>query len=181
MLKLRINPLVATDLKEIRDYIAEDNAEYAAKTIKEIYGKFENIQMFPGIGADLSKRVSFRTNYKYAVWENYVIIYKAEEEYVEIDLQEKQQNNQQQQSTQIMSIPEFMDKDSGYVTGNTQQGYIINLKADTRKGRKYMEKIMAKAAETSVGGAVSVNMNIRNISSKGITDKDIEKYINQHL
>ena len=29
MLKLRINPLVATDLKEIRDYIAEDNAEYA--------------------------------------------------------------------------------------------------------------------------------------------------------
>lgn len=28
MLKLRINPLVATDLKEIRDYIAEDNAEY---------------------------------------------------------------------------------------------------------------------------------------------------------
>lgn len=53
MLKLRINPLVATDLKEIRDYIAEDNAEYAAKTIKEIYGKFENIQMFPGIGADL--------------------------------------------------------------------------------------------------------------------------------
>lgn len=67
MLKLRINPLVATDLKEIRDYIAEDNAEYAAKTIKEIYGKFENIQMFPGIGADLSKRVSFRTDYKYAV------------------------------------------------------------------------------------------------------------------
>ena len=84
MLKLRINPLVATDLKEIRDYIVEDNAEYAAKTIKEIYGKFENIQMFPGIGADLSKRVSFRINYKYAVWEDYVIIYKMGEEYVEI-------------------------------------------------------------------------------------------------
>ena len=27
MLKLRINPLVAADLKEICDYIAEDNAE----------------------------------------------------------------------------------------------------------------------------------------------------------
>ena len=36
MLKLRINPIVAKDLKNIRDYIAEDNAEYAAKTIKEI-------------------------------------------------------------------------------------------------------------------------------------------------
>ena len=67
MLKLRINPIVAKDLKNIRDYIAEDNEEYAAKTIKEIYGKFENLQMFPGMGSDLSKRVSFRTDYKYAI------------------------------------------------------------------------------------------------------------------
>lgn len=84
MLELRINPLVATDLKEIRDYIAEDSEEYAAKTLKEIYGKFENIQRFPGIGSALSKRVSFRTDYQYAVWENYVIIYKVGKEYVEI-------------------------------------------------------------------------------------------------
>jgi len=84
MVKLRINPLVVVDLKGIRAYIAEDNEEYAAKTIKEIYSKFENIQMFPGIGADLSNRVSFRTDYKYAVWEDYVIIYKVRKEYVEI-------------------------------------------------------------------------------------------------
>ena len=84
MLKLRINPIVAKDLKNIRDYIAEDNEEYAVKTIKEIYGKFENLQMFPGMGANLSKRVSFRTDYKYAVWEDYVIIYKAGSEYLEI-------------------------------------------------------------------------------------------------
>jgi len=68
MLKLRINPIVAKDLKNIRVYIAEDNEEYAAKTIKEIYGKFENLQMFPEMGLDLSKRVSFRTDYKYAIW-----------------------------------------------------------------------------------------------------------------
>ena len=84
MLNLRINPLVATDLKEIRNYIAEDNEAHAAKTIHEIYSKFENIQMFPGIGADLSKRVSFRTDYKYVVWKDYVIIYKAGKEFVEI-------------------------------------------------------------------------------------------------
>lgn len=84
MLKLRVNPLVVTDLKEICDYIAEDNAEYVEKMIKEIYGKFVNIQMFPKIGAELSKRVSFRTDYKYAVWENYVIIYKVGEEYLKI-------------------------------------------------------------------------------------------------
>ena len=84
MLKLRIDLIVAKNLKNIRDYIAEDNEEYAAKTIKEIYGKFENLQMFPGMGPDLSKRVSFRTDYKYAIWEDYVIIYKIGKEYVEI-------------------------------------------------------------------------------------------------
>lgn len=84
MLKLRINPLVAGDLKGIRDYIADDNERYAAKTIQEIYSKFENIQMFPEIGADLSKRVNFRTDYKYAIWEDYVIIYKVGKEFVEI-------------------------------------------------------------------------------------------------
>ena len=84
MMKLRINPLVVTDLKEIRNFIAEDNVEKAVETIDKIYGKFENIQLFPGMGADLSKRVSFRTDYKYAVWNDYVIIYKVGKEYVEI-------------------------------------------------------------------------------------------------
>ena len=84
MMKLRINPLVATDLKEIRNFISEDNIEKSVETIDKIYGKFENIQLFPGMGADLSKRVSFRTDYKYAVWNDYVIIYKVGAEYVEI-------------------------------------------------------------------------------------------------
>ena len=84
MLKLRINPMVAKDLKNIREYIAEDNEECAVKILKEIYSKFENLQVFPGIGSDLSKRVSFRTDYKYAIWEDYVIIYKVGMEYVEI-------------------------------------------------------------------------------------------------
>ena len=84
MMKLRINPLVVTDLKEIRDYIAEDNAENAIHTIEKIYEKFENLQLFPNIGTDLSKRVSFRTDYKYAIWKEYVIIYKVGKEFVEI-------------------------------------------------------------------------------------------------
>ena len=84
MMKLRINPLVVTDLKDIRDFIAEDNAEKAVKTVNEIYAKFENIQLFPGMGADLSKRVNFRTEYKYVVWNDYVIIYKIGKEFVEI-------------------------------------------------------------------------------------------------
>ncbi len=77
MMKLRINPFVVTDLKEICDYIAEDNADNAARAIEKIYEKFESIQLFPNIGADLSKRVSFRTDYKYTVWNDYVIIYNS--------------------------------------------------------------------------------------------------------
>lgn len=38
--------------KLIRDYIAEDNEEYAAKTIKENCGKFENLQVFPRMGSE---------------------------------------------------------------------------------------------------------------------------------
>lgn len=84
MMKLRINPLVATDLKAIRDFIAEDNPEKALETLETIYSKFENIQQFPGMGANLSRRVSFRTDYKYVVWNNYVIIYKVATAFVEI-------------------------------------------------------------------------------------------------
>ena len=40
MMKLRINPLVAQDLKSIKDYIAEDNADKALETIQEIYRQF---------------------------------------------------------------------------------------------------------------------------------------------
>lgn len=84
MLKLRINPVVAKDLKNIQDYIAEDYKDYVAKTIKEIYGKFENLQMFPELGSDLSRRAGFRTDYKYAVWEDYVIIYKVGNRFADI-------------------------------------------------------------------------------------------------
>ena len=74
MMKLRINPIVAEDLKNIKEYIAEDNEEMAVKTIQEIYARFENIQQFPYMGADLAKRVSFRTDYKYVICGNYVVL-----------------------------------------------------------------------------------------------------------
>lgn len=83
-MKLRINPVVVKDLKSIHEYIAEDNEQNADRVVTELYGKFENLQLFPEMGADLSKRVSFRTDYKYAIWENYLIIYKYNHEYVEI-------------------------------------------------------------------------------------------------
>lgn len=84
MMKLRFNPIVAEDLKNIKEHIAEDNEEMAVKTIQEIYTQFENIQQFPYMGADLAKRVSFRTDYRYVICGNYVVLYKIGKEYVEI-------------------------------------------------------------------------------------------------
>ena len=84
MMELRINPFVAEDLKNIKEYIAEDNEEMEAKTIQEIYARIETIQQFPYMGADLSKRVSFRTDYKYVIYGNYVVLYRIRKEYVEI-------------------------------------------------------------------------------------------------
>ena len=86
----------------------------------------------------------------------------------------------QQQPQQTMSVPQFMEQ-GGMVTGSSQGGYIINLQADTKKGRKYMKRMMAQAAEASVGGAVSVNMNLRDVSQNGITDKDVEDFMNRYL
>lgn len=59
MLKLRINPVVINDLTDIFNYIADDNKEYATKTIGMIYDKFENLRMFPKIGSDLSSVLPF--------------------------------------------------------------------------------------------------------------------------
>lgn len=84
MMKLRINPVVAEDLKSIKDFIAEDNADKALETVQGIYKQFEDIQQFPYIGADLSKRVRFKTDYKYVVWNDYVVLYKVNREVVEI-------------------------------------------------------------------------------------------------
>lgn len=84
MVKLRINPIVVNDLRSIHEYIAEDSEKNADRLVTELYGKFENLQLFPEIGSDLSNRVSFRTDYKYAIWENYLIIYKYNHTYVEI-------------------------------------------------------------------------------------------------
>ena len=84
MMKLRINLVVAEDLKTIKKFIAEDNADKALETVQEIYRQFENIQQFPYIGADLFKRVSFKTDYKYVVWNDYVVLYKVNKEAVEI-------------------------------------------------------------------------------------------------
>ncbi len=83
-MKLRIYTLVREDLKSIKNFITKDNADKALEMVHEIYRQFENMQQFPYIGVDLPKRVSFKTDYKYVVWNDYVVLYKIAKEIVEI-------------------------------------------------------------------------------------------------
>lgn len=84
MMKLRINPAVAEDFISIKEYISEDNEAMAAKTIQQIYRQIENLKHFPFTGTELSKRVSFKTDYRYVICGNYVVLYKINQEYVEV-------------------------------------------------------------------------------------------------
>lgn len=94
-------------------------------------------------------------------------------------VQDEQQ--QRQQANDRMTVPEFFDNQGGFVTGNSQQGYIININANTKKGERHMKRAMKEAVSASVGGAVSINMNFKSNSSGGWSDKDIEKIINNYM
>ena len=83
-MELRVNPVVAEDLKSIKEFIAEDNVDKALETVQGIYKQFENIQQFPYIGADLSKRMSFKTDYKYVVWKDTVEVYRVVSQFQDI-------------------------------------------------------------------------------------------------
>ena len=77
--------IVVRDLKNIRDYIAEDNEEYAMKTIKgDFMVNLRTFRCFQELDRISPNESVFRTDYKYAIWEEYVILYKIGNEYVEI-------------------------------------------------------------------------------------------------
>lgn len=75
---------MAEDLKTIKHCVAEDNADKASGMVQEIYRQFEEIQQFPYTGANLPKRVSFKTDYKYVVWNDSIVLYKVTKEAVDI-------------------------------------------------------------------------------------------------
>ena len=88
---------------------------------------------------------------------------------------------QRQQAEERMTVPEFFDNQGGFVTGNSQQGYVININANTKKGERHMKRAMKEAVAASVGGAVNINMNFKSNNTGGWSDKDIEKIINNYM
>ncbi len=82
--KDRAEKKLLVKLQEAEEAVADDNAEAARKTVDEIYKSFEDLQEFPAMGADLSKRVSFRTDYKYLVHGVYITLYLIEKDWAEV-------------------------------------------------------------------------------------------------
>ena len=81
-----------------------------------------------------------------------------------------------------MTVPDFFDEVGGYASINPQQrGYIVNIKADTRRGQKYAKKAMKQAVASSTGGAVNINMNFKSNNSGGYSDKDIEDILKNYI
>ena len=79
-------------------------------------------------------------------------------------------------------LPTFFNEQGGYAQTNPQQqGYIINIKADSRRGQRYTKKAMKQAVEASVGGSVNINMNFKSNNSGGFSDKDIQDIISNYL
>ena len=82
-------------------------------------------------------------------------------------------------NSQPQSIPEFFDQQGGYAQQSNNGGYIINVRADTKKGKKELERTMKKVAKQGFGN-VSVNMSVRD-KNKPRSNQDIQNWIASNL
>ena len=86
MFEIKIAPQAAADLLEIKDYIENElqNPIAAHNTISKIIETYENLKAFPNVGIPVEKYVSFPTDYKFVLANNYSIFYRIENEVIRI-------------------------------------------------------------------------------------------------
>ena len=65
--------------------------------------------------------------------------------------------------------------------GMQQQGYVINIKADTNKGARHLKRSLKDLKQISNNGNVNINMNYRTTKGGGYSNKDIENIINNFI
>ena len=83
-MKIRISPTALQDLKEIKAYIETDlsSPEAAKNVVSRIINDYSLLEKSPYIGASLSAKVSFDTDFRYLVSGNYLIFYKVGNEHI---------------------------------------------------------------------------------------------------
>ena len=86
MLEVKISPQAAEDLLEIKNYIEYElqNPIAAKNIVLKIIETYENLSIFPESGIPVERYVSFPTDYKFVLANNYSIFYRIEEESVKI-------------------------------------------------------------------------------------------------
>ena len=85
-MKIRVTPTALNDLKEIKSYIENNlsNSIAANNVIKRIIDDYSRLENSPYMGSLLSTKVPFDTDYRFIVSGNYLVFYKADDEYVSI-------------------------------------------------------------------------------------------------
>ncbi len=86
MFVVKITPQAAEDLLEIKSYIENElqNPIAAQNTIKTIVETYEELSEDPDVGIPIDRYVSFPTDYKFVLANNYSIFYRIEKDIVKI-------------------------------------------------------------------------------------------------
>ena len=86
MFEVKIAPQAAADLLEIKNYIENElqNSIAAHNTILKIIETYEDLTACPNVGIPVDKYVSFPTDYKFVLANNYSIFYRIENEVIRI-------------------------------------------------------------------------------------------------
>ena len=86
MASIRLSPTAINDLKEIKNYISDElsNPIAAERTVKQIINDYTLHKISPFMGASLSSIIHIDTDFRYLVSGQYIIFYKADDEFVSI-------------------------------------------------------------------------------------------------
>ena len=86
MFLVEVSPQAAEDLLEIKFYIEKElqNPIAAHNTIKTIVETYEDLAKDPDVGIPVERYVSFPTDYKFVLANNYSIFYRIEGKLVKV-------------------------------------------------------------------------------------------------
>ena len=86
MFEVKVSPQAVEDLLEIKNYIENElqNPIAAHNTVEKIIETYEDLANYPEIGISVERYVSFPTDYKFVLANNYSIFYRIESEVVKV-------------------------------------------------------------------------------------------------
>ena len=86
MFQVDVSPQAAEDLLEIKFYIENElqNPIAAHNTIETIVETYEELAEDPDVGIHVDRYVSFPTDYKFVLANNYSIFYRIEKDIVKV-------------------------------------------------------------------------------------------------